>query len=112
MVADGDSRAEAEASHWLAAELLRAGAAAAPVTTEAPSGAKSGVALTVGEWVIKGVLSAATLNAVTQIVVAFVQRSADRSIVLERDGDRLEITGVNAHDQQQLIQDWLTKRSE
>lgn len=110
VVAEGGDAAGA--ANVLAADLRRAGIALEADTVDTPDGAKSGTVATIGEWVAKGLLSAATLNALTQIVVAFVQRGAARSVVLERDGDRIEVTGTNARDQRKLVEKWLAERSE
>ncbi|HEY8371256.1 MAG TPA: hypothetical protein VIL00_00795 [Pseudonocardiaceae bacterium] len=80
------------------------------VTTGRTSeGAKSGLAQHIGTLAVNGILSAATLKAVTDIVLAWINRQTTRSATLEKDGNKLVVEGVSKADLAALVQTWITE---
>ncbi|WP_157577175.1 hypothetical protein [Saccharomonospora iraqiensis] len=76
------------------------------VGAEAPAGAKAGIADVVGVLVATGVLSATTVKAIADVVSAFVQRSAARSVSMELGDHRIEITGAGRAEVEAVVRLW------
>jgi hypothetical protein len=54
---------------------------------------------------------AASGGALTTIINLIQSKlTKDRSVTLEIDGDKLEVTGISSEDQKRLIDDWLKRR--
>ncbi|MEV0563534.1 hypothetical protein [Dactylosporangium sp. NPDC050588] len=98
-----DAGAQDEATRLFGAELWRAGVDAVPVTGPAPEGAKSGAAQTIGQLAVAGVFSAATVTAISQIAVAFINRHAAKRIRLTAGDVELEIDGDLGPAQQEAL---------
>jgi hypothetical protein len=98
-----DARAQDEATRLLSNELWRGGVAAVAVAAAAPPGSKSGTAQTIGQLAVAGVFSAATVNAISQIAVAFINRRAAQRIRLSANGVELEIDGELGAAQQEAL---------
>lgn len=71
-----------------------------------PNGSKSGSEF-VGGLVISGALSTATLTAVTKITLAWLARVKARTVVLERNGERLELNAASSARQREAMEAWL-----
>lgn len=82
-----------------AVELLRSG--------KAPSKAKAGDAITWGSLLLTLAASGGVLTTLIQVLQSWLTRHEQRSLTLEIDGDRLEITGVSSKEQERLIEAWL-----
>lgn len=105
-------RDTAEATQLLARDLLRARLDVHGVTSAVPDGAKPGVALTIGEMVASGVLSAAGLKQLAAVVIAFVERGGARKVKLSHDGDEITFEGLSSKAQRELVEDWIRRRAE
>jgi hypothetical protein len=77
---------------------------------EAPEGAKSGIAATIGELLVRGTLSAGAVTALTSVLVAWIKRTGARSITVKRGTDELTVTGMSARDKRTIV-DWFTSDS-
>ncbi|MGH3819896.1 MAG: hypothetical protein ACRDRE_19525 [Pseudonocardiaceae bacterium] len=107
---DGDERVTAEAIRLLGVELHRAGVAAQPIPAGLPPNSKSGVAVTFDALIVYGLLSPAAVAAFTKIVLAFLRRQSARKIIIEHDGDRIEIDGASAASQRAMLEAWCAAR--
>ncbi|MET9497224.1 hypothetical protein [Streptomyces sp. NPDC006552] len=73
-------------------------------TRSAPAGSMAGAGHDLAVLVLSGVFSAAGLKAVSDVVVAYVNRSKARSVEWEFDGNKGTFTAVSAKEQQALIE--------
>src|SRR5215212_7342080 len=74
------------------------------------SKAFDGVAL--GSMVVDFVGGGA-IKEVTQTVQAWIQRNENRSITIETsDGDKIDVKGVSAKDQQKIIDAWVMRQTQ
>lgn len=73
-------------------------------TVAAPEKSMAGVGHDLAVLVVSGAFSAAALKAVSNVVVAFVQRSKARSVEWEIDGHKGTFDALSAKDQQALVQ--------
>jgi hypothetical protein len=73
-------------------------------TVAAPEKSMAGVGHDLAVLVVSGAFSAAALKAVSNVVVAFVQRSKARSVEWEIDGHKGSFDALSAKDQQALVQ--------
>jgi hypothetical protein len=99
------------AATGLAEDLARAGLPARPAGVVPPPGAKADVGA-VGSLVVDGLLSASAVAAFARVIIAFLTRDAARSIIIERGDERLEINGISAPEQRQVIEDWCATRGQ
>jgi membrane-associated two-gene conflict system component 1 (EACC1) len=108
LLVDGpwDPRRLDEAAGRLAVDLRRIdGVVAAPLTGPAPGDGKSEAVHEIGGLVVSGLLSAAGLTAIADVVVAYLARSGARKITV-RDGDReVTVTGASAADVAEVVRD-------
>lgn len=58
-----------------------------------------------------GVLSAAGLKQLASVVIAFVNRGGARKVKLTHDGDEITVEGLSSKAQQQLVEDWISRRA-
>ena len=72
-------------------------------TVAAPEESMAGVGHDLAVLVLSGAFSAAALKAVSNVVVAFVQRSKARSVEWEIDGHKGSFGALSAKDQQALV---------
>src|SRR5687768_8449237 len=89
------SSSDNDALRHLRGDLLRAGIATEPAAGPAPAGAKSGVA-TVTSLVLSGVISAAGLRALSQVLLATVRRAQQRRIEIRRGDDVFILEAASA----------------
>ncbi len=73
-------------------------------TVAAPEGSMAGVGHDLAVLVVSGAFSAAAIKAVSNVVVAFVQRSKARSVEWEIDGHQGSFEALSAKDQQALVE--------
>lgn len=73
-------------------------------TVAAPAKSMAGVGHDLAVLVVSGAFSAAALKAVSNVVVAFVQRSKARSVEWEIDGQKGSFGALSAKDQQALVE--------
>lgn len=73
-------------------------------TVAAPEESMAGVGHDLAVLVVSGAFSAAALKAVSNVVVAFVQRSKARSVEWEIDGHKGSFGALSAKDQQALVE--------
>ncbi|MEV1024773.1 hypothetical protein [Streptomyces sp. NPDC050264] len=72
-------------------------------TRPAPAGSMAGAGHDIAVLVLSGVFSAATLKAVGNVVIAYVNRSKARAVEWEFDGNKGSFTALSAKDQQTLV---------
>lgn len=99
-----DPRRLDESAGRLGADLRRIdGLVVAPLTAPAPPGGKSDVVHQVGGLLVSGLLSAAGLKAIGDVVVAYLGRSGARKITV-RTGDReITVAGASATDVAEVV---------
>ncbi|MFF4249708.1 hypothetical protein ACFY1L_00665 [Streptomyces sp. NPDC001663] len=112
IVVSGQAR-EAVPDHWqlqalredlLALDVDRVG----PLPSgPAPANSRSGLAEAVGALVVVLQPSLPLLETTLGLVRDWIGRVGARSVVLEIDGQRLEVTGVAGADQRRLAEAWL-----
>jgi hypothetical protein len=88
-------------------DLRRAGVACTPTHAGTPAAAKSGGSLT--SLVVGGLVSAAGVRAVSQVLVAVVQRAAKRRIEVRLGDDTLVIDGASARDGRTALDSFLER---
>ena len=76
---------------------------------EAPSKAKAGDAITWGSLLLTLAASGGVLTTLIQVLQSWLTRHEQRSLTLEIDNDRLEITGISSKEQERLIEAWLSR---
>ncbi|MFE1955108.1 hypothetical protein ACFW9D_32080 [Streptomyces sp. NPDC059524] len=72
-------------------------------TAEAPTGSMAGVGHDLAVLVLSGAFSAAALKAVSNVVVAYVNRTKARAVEWEFDGSKGAFTALSAKDQHTLV---------
>jgi hypothetical protein len=82
---------------------------ARPDEAAAPSGAKVGDAVSINSLVVTLAASGGALTALVGAVQAWLQRSSVRQVVVEINGDRLEVNGVTSEERRQLTTAWLAR---
>jgi hypothetical protein len=75
----------------------------------APAGAR-GVGLELGTLLVT--LGQSALGLVASTVARWVARRGGRSVTLELDGDRIELSGVSEEDQKRLIETFVARHAE
>lgn len=71
--------------------------------TPAPGGSMASAGYELGALVVTGAFSAAALKAMSNVLVAFMQRSKARSLEWEFDGDQGAFRALSAKDQSRLV---------
>ncbi len=94
-----------QTTHRLLEELRAVGAVRVdPMRSTAPTSAKSGGGMELGQLVLSGVFSAASATTFARIMVAHFDRAKARRFHLERDGQTTEFEGLSEKDQHMLVQ--------
>ena len=75
---------------------------------ESPTGAK-GDAITLGALLITAATSGGLFPGLFDLLKSWLTRHGLRSVTLEIDGDKLEVKGISAKEQQQLIDAWMSR---
>jgi hypothetical protein len=97
-----------EATRALRGELLELDVDAVERPAEpAPAGARAVDAAVLGTLVVG--LGRSALTVVTGMLERWVARAGNRSVVLELEGDRIEVSGVSAADQHRLIEAFVAR---
>ena len=78
---------------------------------EAPAGTRAFEILALGSLIVTLGRNIDALAQVVRTVKEWVGRDAKRTVVLELDGDRLEVAGVSSEEQERLISAWLARHS-
>ncbi len=69
-----------------------------------PEGAKTGTAAEIGTLVLSGLLSASTIRAISNVIIAYIRRTGARSVAWQANGREYTFTGLSATDQHDLVQ--------
>ena len=75
---------------------------------EAPAGAK-GDTITLGALLVTAAASGSLFPGLFDLLKSWLTRHGLRSVTLEIDGDKLEVKGISAKEQQQLIDAWMSR---
>ncbi|MGY4928774.1 hypothetical protein [Streptomyces sp. 900105755] len=70
----------------------------------APAGSMASAGYEIGALVVSGAFSAAALKAMSNVLVAYIQRSKARSVQWEFDGDKGMFQALSAKDQDKLVE--------
>ncbi|WP_125804699.1 hypothetical protein [Actinoplanes sp. ATCC 53533] len=89
-------------------DLRRAGIAAEPAAASTPPGAKSGVG-TVTSLVLSGLISAAGLRTLSQVLLASVRRAEKRRIEIRRGDEVFILEAGSARDGHVALEAWLRR---
>ena len=85
-------------------DLVRAG--------ETPKKAKAGDPVIWGKLLLALTASGGVLTTLIGVLKSWLTSHERRSVTLEIDGDKLEVTGISSKEQQQLINAWLSRHRE
>lgn len=91
--------------------LLEIGSVRRVAAGDVPPGTRGVPAESVSCLILSGAFSAGTLGALTRLLIEWIRRCGARSVVLDEDGDRLELHGLTRSDQQELISAWISRRA-
>ena len=80
--------------------------------TDTPDGAKTGMPVSAGELVIALAGAGGALSALIGLLQDWLTRRGQHRIVLEVNGDRLEINGAVRESESRLVEAWLNRRSQ
>ena len=83
--------------------LVRAGAA--------PRGAKVGDPITWGALLVTLTASGGVITTLIGALQPWLTRHERRSVTLEIDGDKLEVTGISSEEQQRLVNAWVSRHT-
>jgi len=78
-------------------------------TGEAPEGSKSGDPIALGALLVTAMTSGGMFPHLLDLLKSWLTRHGLRSVTLEIDGDKLEVKGISAQEQQQLIDAWMSR---
>ncbi len=76
---------------------------------EPPAGAKVGDPVSLNSLVVALAASGGALTTLIGALQAWLLRSSARQIVLEIDGDRIEVTGASTEERRELTAAWLNR---
>jgi hypothetical protein len=101
-----DEQDALEGSQLLAQNLLDSGTGSVSLTPTStpPSGAKAIEAISAG-LMITGM----GVGALVRLVRAWLQTQSTRSVVLETDGERLELSALSSNLQDKIVSEWLSR---
>ena len=68
--------------------------------------------VTWGALLVALTASGGVLTTLVNTLQSWLTRHERRSVTLEIDGDRLEVTGISSQEQQRLIDTWLSRHGE
>jgi len=80
-----------------------------PPQAAVPTGAKAGDPAAVSSLVVVLAASGGVLTTLIGALQAWLVRSSARHVVVEIDGDRLELTGVTGEERKRLMAAWLDR---
>jgi hypothetical protein len=112
---DTSPEADAEESER-AARQLRDGLLELDVQTvefapggETPEGTKAGVPPDLSTILLTLAASGGVLTTIIGVLQSWLTRHERRSVTLEIDGDKIEITGISSEEQKRLIDAWMRR---
>ena len=76
---------------------------------ETPEGAKAGSAVDWSTLLLTLAASGGALTTIIGVLQSWLTRFEKRSVTLEIDGDKLEITGISSKEQRRLVDAWLSR---
>jgi len=76
---------------------------------EGPEQAKSGFPVELGALLVTVMASRGVLPSLIDLLKTLLTRHSLRSVTLEIDGDKLEVGGILAQEQQRLIDAWMSR---
>ena len=97
----GNLRRELLESEVVSVERVRVG--------EIPSGARSGEVASLAALIVTTGTTTAALTSTVNAVRGWLGRDGNRKVVVELDGDKLEISGSSDEDQRRLISLWVER---
>ncbi|MCB8978014.1 MAG: hypothetical protein H6657_11380 [Ardenticatenaceae bacterium] len=108
---DADMNEVAELTRTLRNDILETNAENAEFVTngKALSGTKSADPVTWGTILVTLAASGGVLTTLINVISSWLSRNKGNSIILEIDGDKLEVTGLSSEEQQRLISLWLNR---
>jgi hypothetical protein len=108
---DTDTEELAELTQQLRGELLELNVEAVDLARagEAPERAKAGDPIAWGELLVTLAASGGALVTLIGTLQSWLTHHERRSVTLEIDGDKLEVTGISSEEQQRLINTWLSR---
>lgn len=77
----------------------------------APAGAKAVGLLAIGSLLVKFLASEKVFSKLIEVVTAWLQRSGQRSVVIELGGDKLEVKGISGAEQKRLIDEFIRRHA-
>ena len=101
-----DARQLDESTMQLMRDLRQvAGIAVRPLSGSAIGTGKSGTVQEIGTLAVSGLLSAAGLKAISDVIVAYLQRSGARQITVRNGEHEITVTGASAADVSSVVRD-------
>jgi len=79
---------------------------------EAPDGTKAVDPVSIGTLVVTLLAAGGIITTLINAIQSWLTRHDRRSITLEINGDKLQITGISSEEQQQLIKVWTQRHTE
>ena len=77
---------------------------------EAPAGAR-GIGAALGPLIVQFLASKESLGAMVATIRGWLSGRDDRTVKIAMDGDTLELTGVSAEGQEQLVAAWIARHA-
>ncbi len=77
----------------------------------APEGAKGIELAAIGALIVNLGKATPVLGQVVEVIQAWASRSPNRTVKLTLAGDTLELGGISASDQHQVIKDWMARHA-
>jgi hypothetical protein len=110
---DGSEPAGESATAQLRRDLLQLDVqhVSVPVGDPAPEGSRGADAAAVGLLLVQLLPALPGIRDVVRVVRAWAAQSPSRTAVLEIDGDRLEVTGISAPEQAELVRLWSARHA-
>jgi len=71
-------------------------------SVEAPESAKSGAGVDIAVLMMTGIFSTATIQAISKIIIAYINRTAARSVKWRSGNTTAVFTGISSNDQRAL----------
>jgi hypothetical protein len=111
--AESDVEELAELTPQLRTELLELDVDTVDLVSveKAPAKAKAGDPAAWGELLVTLTSSGGVLVALVSLLQSWLTHNERRSVTLEIDGDKLEVTGISSEEQQRLIDAWLSRQT-
>jgi hypothetical protein len=82
-----------------------------PLGGDAPAGARVAEVLALGGLLVTLGRNAGTIASVVRGLQGWLARDRNRTVSLEIDGDKLEVTGISSTEQERLIDAWISRHA-